>query len=411
MTKPLDDITVIEIDNWMAAPSAGAILSDLGAKVIKIEPLSGDPMRNMGRPAKIEGDLKGHDFQFDVDNRGKQSILLDLTKDDALVIVKKLCAKAEIFMCNLLAKRQEKFGLDPVSLSKVNPRIVHATLTGYGTQGPDAWRPGYDVTAFFGRSGMFDAMREGNDGIVPMARTAQGDHTTGLALTGAILAALRQAEKTGTYQAVETSLFETAVWTQATDYSITAVDQAPLRKRARADQLSATANRYPCGDGSWIVFNMPEPFWWPRFADALGKPEWKEDKRFLEGRDRYKNMNALVPLIDAVLMTKSRDEWGIIMDEHGIIWAPVLGLHEVVNDPQAEAINLFPTLALEGVGRYRTVRIPMNFHTFDALPSEPAPTPGQHTHEVLSELGYASSEINALAESGVLSWPGSFGTK
>ncbi|MBT5701908.1 MAG: CoA transferase, partial [Gammaproteobacteria bacterium] len=216
MTKPLDDITVIEIDIWMAAPSAGAILADLGAKVIKIEPLSGDPMRGMGRPAKIEGDIKDYDFQFDVDNRGKQSIQLDLTKDDALEIVKKLCAKSEIFMCNLLAKRQEKFGLDPVSLSKVNPRIVHATLTGYGTQGPDAWRPGYDVTAFFGRSGMYDAMREGSNGIVPMARTAQGDHTTGLAMTGAILAALRQAEKTGQYQAVETSLFETAVWTQAT---------------------------------------------------------------------------------------------------------------------------------------------------------------------------------------------------
>ena len=402
MTKPLDDITVIEIANWMAAPSAGAILADLGAKVIKIEPLSGDPMRDRGRPAKIEGDIKDHDFQFDVDNRGKQSIQLDLTNDDALKIVKKLCAKSEIFMCNLLAKRQEKFGLDPVSLSKVNPRIVHATLTGYGTQGPDAWRPGYDVTAFFGRSGMYDAMREGSDGIVPMARTAQGDHTTGLAMTGAILAALRQAEKTGQYQAVETSLFETAVWTQATDYSITAVDRAPLRKRAREEQLSATANRYPCGDGSWIVFNMPEPFWWPRFADALGKPEWKDDERFLEGRDRYRNMTTLVPMIDEVLITRSRDEWGAIMDEHGIIWAPVLGLHEVVSDPQAEAINLFPKMELEGVGSYRTVRIPMNFHTFDALPSVPAPTAGQHTQEVLSELGYSASEITALAERGVL---------
>ena len=402
MTKPLDDITVIEIDNWMAAPSAGAILADLGAKVIKIEPLSGDPMRGMGRPAKIEGDIKDYDFQFDVDNRGKQSIQLDLTKDDALEIVKKLCAKSEIFMCNLLAKRQEKFGLDPVSLSKVNPRIVHATLTGYGTQGPDAWRPGYDVTAFFGRSGMYDAMREGSDGIVPMARTAQGDHTAGLAMTSAILAALRQAEKTGQYQAVETSLFETAVWTQATDYSITAVDRAPLRKRAREEQLSATANRYPCGDGSWIVFNMPEPFWWPRFAAALGKPEWKDDERFMEGRDRYRNMTTLVPMIDEVLMSRSRDEWGVIMDEHGIIWAPVLGLHEVVSDPQAEAINLFPRMELEGVGSYRTVRIPMNFHTLDALPSVPAPTAGQHTQEVLSGLGYSTPEITALAARGVL---------
>ena len=402
VTKPLDDITVIEIDNWMAAPSAGAILADLGAKVIKIEPLSGDPMRGMGRPAKIEGKIKDHDFQFDVDNRGKKSIQLDLTKDDALEIVKKLCAKSEVFMCNLLAKRQEKFGLDPASLSKINPRIVHATLTGYGTQGPDAWRPGYDVTAFFGRSGMYDAMREGDEGIVPMARTAQGDHTTGLAMAAAIMAALRQAEKTGKYQSVETSLFETAVWTQATDYSITAVDNAPLRKRARAEQLSATANRYPCGDGSWIVFNMPEPFWWPRFADALGKPEWKDDERFLEGRDRYKNMSTLVPMIDEILMTKSRDQWGQIMDQHGIIWGPVLGLHEVVKDPQADAINLFPKMEVEGVGDYRTVRIPMNFHTFNALPSEPAPTSGQHTKKILLELGYSSSEINVFTKNEIV---------
>ena len=399
MTKPLDDITIIEIDNWMAAPSAAAILSDLGARVIKIEPLSGDPMRNMTRPPKIEGDLKEHDFQFDIDNRGKQSILLDLTQESAVDIVKKLCASADIFLCNLLAKRQQKFGLDPESLLSVNPKLVHATLTGYGTTGPEAWRPGYDVTAFFGRSGLYDSMREGDEGVVPMARPAQGDHTTGLALVGAILAALRQAERTGEGQVVETSLFEAAVWTQATDFSVTAVDHAPVRRRAREQQLSATANRYPCGDGSWIVFNMPEPFWWPRFADALGKPEWKDDERFIEGRDRYRNMGVLLPMIDEVLMTRSRDEWGKIMDEHGIIWGPVQGIHEVVSDPQAEAINLFPEIELEGKGSYRTVRIPMRFGKFDALPEGPAPTPGQHTETVLRELGLSDDEISTLKAS------------
>lgn len=403
MTKPLDDITVIEIDSWMAAPSAAAILADLGARVIKIEPISGDPMRDMGRTPKIEDDIKSHDFQFDVDNRGKESILLDLTQPEAIDIVTTLCASADVFLCNLLAKRQEKFGLDPESLFRCNPKIVHATLTGYGTTGPDAWRPGYDVTAFFGRSGLYDAMREGPDGIVPMARPAQGDHTTGLALVGAVLAALRQAERTGEGQVVETSLYETAVWTQATDYAVTTIDQQPLRKRAREDQLSPTANRYPCGDGNWIVFNMPEPFWWPRFADALGKPEWKDDPRFAEARDRYRNMQQLVPMIDDILMTKSRDDWGAIMDEHGIIWGPVLGLDEVTKDPQAEAINLFPEIELEGHGRYRTVRIPMNFRNFDALPSKPSPRPGQHTSEVLQGLGFSSEQIAELEEKKIIS--------
>lgn len=399
MTKPLDDITVIEIDNWMAAPSAAAILSDLGARVIKIEPLTGDPMRNMGRTPKIDSGLKEHDFQFDIDNRGKQSVLLDLTQDSAIEVVNKLCATADVFLCNLLAKRQAKFHLDPESLFKSNPKLVHATLTGYGTTGPEAWRPGYDVTAFFGRSGLYDGMREGDDGIVPMARAAQGDHTTGLALVGAILAALRQAERTGEGQVVETSLFETAVWTQATDFSVTAVDQAPLRKRARDEQLSPTANRYPCGDGAWIVFNMPEPFWWPRFADALGKPEWKTDERFIEGRDRYRNMNVLVPMIDEVLLSKSQQEWGKIMDEHGIIWAPVQAVHEVTSDPQAQAINLFPEIALQDKGNYRTVRIPMRFGGFDALPSSPSPTPGEHTDLILKEIGLSDDEIASLKSS------------
>jgi crotonobetainyl-CoA:carnitine CoA-transferase CaiB-like acyl-CoA transferase len=399
VTKPLDDITVIEIDNWMASPSAAAILSDLGATVIKIEPLTGDPMRGMGRPLKIETPVTGHDFQFDVDNRGKQSILVDLTQEEGQTIVKKLCEKADIFMCNLLAKRQIKYGLDHASLKAVNPKIVHATLTGYGTMGPDAWRPGYDVTAFFGRSGLYDAMREGPDGIVPMARPAQGDHTTGLAFFGAIMAALRQAEKTGESQAVETSLFETAVWTQATDYSATAVDNAPTRKRAREEQLSATANRYPCGDGNWIVFNMPEPFWWPRFCTALGRPEWKDDERFVDGGGRYRHMHLLVPMIDEILSAKPRDEWGALMDEHGIIWGPVLGLHEVAQDPQAEAINLFPEIEIEGKGSYRTVRIPMNFHTFDALPTTPSPQAGEHTRSVLEAVGYSADDLDRLESS------------
>ena len=403
MSKPLDDITVIEIDNWMAAPSAAAILADLGATVIKVEPHSGDPMRDMGRPPKMDDPIKEHDFQFDVDNRGKQSIRVDITKTKGVEIVKSLVKNANVFLCNLLAARQEKYTLDPESLLAINPKLVHATLTGYGTTGPDAWRPGYDVTAFFGRSGLYDAMREGDDGLVPMARPAQGDHTTGLALVGAVLAAIRQVDRTGEGQVVETSLYETAVWTQATDYAVTAVDQAPVRKRARDEQLSATANRFPCGDGKWIVLNMPEPFWWPRLCEALGKPEWVEEPRYKEARDRYRAMATLLPELDAVFAERSRDEWGEIFDQHRIVWGPVLGLHEVVTDEQAEAINLFPKMEIPGVGEYRTLRIPMNFHTIDVLPSKPAPEAGADTDKVLTELGLSEAQITELKDEKVVS--------
>ncbi len=403
MSSPLDDVRVIEIDSWMAAPSAGAILADMGADVIKVEPLTGDPMRGTSRPAKIDGALKGYDFQFDVDNRGKRSIAVDLGSEAGAELVRTLCRGADIFLCNLLAERQERFGLNAERLWAVNPTLVHATLTGYGTEGPEAWRPGYDVTAFFGRSGLYDAMREGADGDVPMARPAQGDHTTGLALVSGILAALRMAERSGEGQAIETSLFEAAVWSQATDYGITAVDRAPVRRRARAQMIVPTANRYPCGDGNWIVFNMPEEAAWTRLCQAIGLEYLLEDERLQTVKGRFDNMEELVGLVDGALSVRGRDEWGKIFDEHRIIWGPVLALHEVASDPQAEAINLFPTISHPELGDYRTVRIPMRISGAEIAPRGPAPTVGQHTRSVLADSGLTDDAIDALIENGAVS--------
>ena len=406
MTAPLDDVVVVEIDNWMAAPSAGAILSDLGARVIKIEPITGDPMRGMSRPIKrndISDDLRGYDFQFDVDNRGKESIAVALDQPEGIALVKKLVAKANIFMCNLLAIRQQKFGLDPESLFAVRPDLVHATLTGYGTTGPDAARPGYDVTAFFGRSGLYDAQREGDDGVVPMARPAQGDHTTGLAMVGAILAALRAAERTQQGQAVETSLYETAVWTQASDYAVTAIDHAPVRKRARKELLAITANRFPCGDGKWVVFNMlPDKAYWPRMCQAIEVEELIDDERFADSSLRYRNMPELIDLIDAALAKCSRDEWGEIFDKAGLIWGPVLALHEVPQDSHAQQLGMFPKIQHPQIGDYSTVNIPMRFANTDVAPRGPAPQVGQHTQALLAELGIADEDAAKLTAAGTV---------
>lgn len=403
MNAPLDDVTVVEIDNWMAAPSAGAILADLGATVIKIEPLGGDPMRGMGRPPKLEdGPAKAYDYGFDVDNRGKRSVAVDLTRPEGQEVVRRLVSGADIFLCNLLPGRQHKYGLDATTLHRYAPRLVHATLTGYGTEGPEAWRPGYDVTAFFGRSGLYDAMREGPDGFVPMARPAQGDHTTGLALLSAILAALRLAERTGEGQVVETSLFETAVWTQATDFAVTAVDRAPVRRRTRHEQISATANRYPCGDGKWIVINMPAPSAWPKFCRAIGREAWVEDPRFQDLKGRFQHMREIVDGIDAALAAKSRDEWGRIFDEAGLIWGPVLTLDEVASDPQAEAVGLFPELEHPERGRYRTVAAPLRIRDADVGPRGPSPAVGQHTDEVLRHAGFTTQDLEALRAAGAV---------
>ncbi len=402
MAAPLDDVIVIEIDNWMAAPSAAAALADLGANVIKIEPLGGDPMRELGRPAKIDGPMKGYDFQFDVDNRGKRSIAVALDTPEGAALVRRLCRTAHVFLCNLIQPRQEKFGLDPASLFAENPRLVHATLTGYGTTGPEAWRPGYDVTAFFGRSGLYDAMREGDDGTVPMARPAQGDHTTGLALLGAVLAALRMAERTGEGQIVETSLFETAIWTQASDFAVTAVDHAPVRRRARHQLITATANRYPCGDGRWLVMNMPEESAWPRLCKVIGLEHLLDEPRLATQKQRFDNMAEVVAAVDAALSTKSRDEWGVLFDAAGLIWGPVLSLNEVAGDAQANSLGLFPTIEHPERGEYRTVRSPMRFATADVGPRGPSPTIGQHTREVLAAAGFDATAIDDLVARGVV---------
>ena len=402
MNAPLEDIKVLEVDNYMAAPSAAAILADMGADVLKIEPIAGDPMRGLSRPLRVESNFAGYDLQFDVDNRGKRSAAIALDKPEGQALAQRLAQDADVFLCNLLAQRQRRFGLDPQTLFAIKPNLVHATLTGYGTTGPDAWRPGYDVTAFFGRSGLSDIMREGEDGVVPRAGTAQGDHTTGLTLVAAILAALRLAEKTGEGQVVETSLYETAVWTQASDISVTAVDKAPVRRRARHEVLTPMANRYPCGDGKWVVLNMLDSGAWERLCRAIGRDDWLADERYVTGRDRYRHMRELVDGVDATLSAKTRDEWGVIFDEHGVIWGPVLGLHEVVDDPHANAIGLFPELEHPELGTYRTVNAPMRFKSADVRPRGPAPTTGEHTEQVLREAGLSQAEIQELIKQGVV---------
>jgi crotonobetainyl-CoA:carnitine CoA-transferase CaiB-like acyl-CoA transferase len=402
MESPLEGITVIEVDNFVAAPSAAAILADLGARVIKIEPLTGDPWRGLSRPTKnddLSEALQKMDLQFDVDNRGKESIAVALDQPEGADLVRKLIAKADIFMCNLLIHRQEKFGLDPETLLELRPNLVHATLTGYGTSGPDALRPGYDVTAFFGRSGLYDALREGEDGMVPMARPAQGDHTTGLAFVGAILAALRLAEKTGEGQVVETSLYETAVWTQASDYAVTAVDHAPVRRRTRKELFAITGNRFPCGDGKWVVFNMiPDTAYWAPMCRAIGIEALIDDERFIDSRARYRNMAKLIDLLDTALAKKSRDDWGSIFDKAGLIWGPVLGLHEVAQDPHAIELGMFPEMEHREAGVYRTVNIPMRFARTQVKPRSPAPDIGEHTESVLAEFGFSEEEINRMSE-------------
>lgn len=401
MVAPLSGVRVVEATSWVAAPSAGAIMADMGADVIKVEPPRGDAMRGLLRPAKVDGPLGEVDFPFTVDNRGKRSVAIALNTEDGGDVMRRLISDADVFLCNLLPERQARYGLDAETLLAENPRLVHATLTGYGLEGPDADRPGYDVTTFFGRGAITDSLTDPG-AVAPHPRPAQGDHATGLAMFGAILAALRVVEKTGEGQIVDVNLLATAAWTMGSDLAAVLVDGRQPSKRDRHHLITPLANRFKCKEDRWIIFNMPEPSWWPDFCAAIDREDLLADERFESPKDRFDNMPELIDLLDEVMATKTMHEWGEIFDEHDLIWGPASTMKELTEDPQAEAAGIFPTITHPD-GEFRTVGAPMSISGADVAPSGPAPTVGQHTREVLADAGLGADEIDALVSSGAVS--------
>jgi crotonobetainyl-CoA:carnitine CoA-transferase CaiB-like acyl-CoA transferase len=402
VVAPLAGIRVVEVANWMAAPGAAALMADMGADVVKVEPLRGDAMRGATRqPAVPEGEPP-IDAAFQMDNRGKRGIAVAINEPRGADLVRRLAGSADVFLCNLLPSRQTKYGLDAVTLHRLNPRLVHATLTGYGPTGPDAARPGYDLTAYFGRGAVLDAMSEPANPAPPRLRPAQGDHTAALALFGGVLAALRVVEATGEGQVVDVSLLAAAAWTMSSDLSATLVDGVTPTPQGRVARPHALHGGFRCADGRWILLFMPEPRWWPPFCEAVGHPEWVDDERFAGWADRARNMPEVTRLMDEAFADRPLAEWGALFDERGFIWGPASTVSEFAADEQAAADGLFPEV-VDGTGRrFRTVRPPMRLQGSEVAARGAAPEVGQHTTAVLTELGVSADDLAALVHDGVI---------
>ena len=404
MTSPLDGIRVLEIASFAAAPTAAAIMADLGAEVIKVEAIGGDPIRGLMKQAKVaEGAPKiDHPFQFI--NRGKKSIELNLDDPAGVEVAHRLAAVSDVVILNLLPERRRRFQVDVDQLHEIKPDLVIGLLSGYGEEGEEINRPGYDMTAFFARSGLTGGMVPPG-GTPPKPRPGQGDHTTSMALFGGLMAALRGRDQTGEGQVVESSLLRTAAFTIGIDLSTAVIDGDPNPDRPRDRGISAMLEAFECSDGRWIQMAMPaRKGAWEKFCRAIEREDLLENEDYSTGRLRYRNMPPLMATLDETFGSKPADYWAERLDAENCIWAPVNDAASAAVDPQVRATGTFQPIEHPVVGTFDTVGAPFRMRGNDEVgPRGPAPEQGEHTREILSDLlGYGSDDIDQLLDGGVV---------
>ena len=403
MVAPLEGIRVVEVANWLAAPSAAALMADLGADVVKVENPVGDAWRaTLMRGQKADFDPQTDvDAPFELDNRGKRGVALSLERPGASDVVKRMVAEADIFITNLTAPRIARYDLSRESLQTINPRLIYVVLTGYGTRGPDNAKTAFDYSAFWSRSGIMSLI--GEPGGPPMpCRPGQGDHATALNLLSGTLAALRLRDLTDEGQYVEVTLQRTGAWTIGSDVSAVLITEQQPQRIDRVQPGNPLFNSYETADGRWLMLVMPtgDRYWRPA-CRALDREDLSADERYATLLGRAEHTAELTSEIAATLRSRTLEEWIPRLDAEALTWAPVAELPELIEDPQMEEMNAWSVI--EGSeGRFRTLNTPFEIEGADVGPRGPAPKTGEHTHDVLREIGLSDEEIAGLAASGAL---------
>lgn len=393
----LEGLRVVEYATYVAAPGAGGIMADWGAEVIKVEPPGGDPIRQFFASVGVEEERNP---VFDLDNRGKRSIVLDTAQTSARDALLRLVDSADVFLTNVRPGGLKRGGLDHEALLKRNPRLVYATLTGYGLEGPDADRPGMDSAAFWARSGLAAMFRpKGGDPV--QLRTAVGDHVASLAIVAGVLAALRERDATGKGRLIDASLLRVAHYVGGSDFSIQHVRGRIASNRPRKDTPNPLINYFKTGDERWIsLLTRQGERDWPKLARALKVEHLIEDARFAKARGRRENGAALVELLDAAFAARPLREIAAALDAEEMIWSPVLTPAEAIADPQALAAGCVVQTPLHDGGTMPAPAGPIRFPGADDGPKGPSPRAGEHTRAVLEGAGYSTAEIDAMLKSG-----------
>ena len=398
MTGPLAGVRVVELGVWVAGPAAGGILADWGADVVKIEPRAGDPARQF--QTMLGGDVPFNP-PFELDNRSKRSIVVDLAGPSGRALALELLERADVFVTNIRLDALERLGLDAPTVHAQAPRLVYAIITGYGLAGAERDRAAYDIGAFWARSGLVGLLTAPG-GEPPFQRGGMGDHGAGMTLAAGICAALVARARTGQGQVVATSLLRHGMYTIGFDLNTALRFGQPIGTPTRATMTNPAINSYRDRDGRWFwLIGLEGDRHWPDLCRAVERPEWIDDERFATARARRSNVRELIPLLDAVFATRTREEWGERLDRENMWWAPVQTTDEVLGDPQAWAGGGFVEVS-DGDGTATMINTPVDFVGTPARPRAMPPTLGQHTDEVLAELGRDADAIAALRAADVV---------
>ncbi len=396
---PMEGIKVVEVGMWVAGPAAAGILGDWGAEVIKIEPPVGDPMRGV---LSMLGDAEGVNPPFELDNRNKRSIGLDLSVPEARDVAASLVDEADVFVTNARPAALARAGLDYEKVSARNARIVYAHITGYGVAGDERDRAAFDVGAFWSRAGVAAALVP-KGAPLPYQRGGMGDHMAAVAAAGAVSAALFARERSGEGQLVSVSLLRVGMYMLGWDINMAVRLGMPTVPMTITAPPNPMISAYTAGDGRrfWLLGLQGDRLW-PDLLRAIERTEWAADERYATLAARFANSAALVRELEAVFSTRTLGEWAEVFDREDVWWAPVQHADEVVTDPLARAAGGFVTVPLDGDRPIDMVATPVDFLGTPWSPRGTAPEFAQHTEEVLLELGHSWDRITELKELGAI---------
>ncbi|MBL8555744.1 MAG: CoA transferase [Phenylobacterium sp.] len=386
------DLLVIDCASFIAGPAAATVLSDYGARVIKVEPpVIGDAYRNLFRLRGTPDDI---DYFWALDSRNKESLALDLRRPEAQAVLQTLVKQADVFITNTPFPARERLGIRAQDLMHLNRRLIYASLSPYGEHGPERDRTGFDATVWWARSGLMDMVRANPQAEHGVSMPGMGDHPTAMAMYGAIVTALYKRQMTGEGSEVSTSLLANGLWAngcqvQAALCGYELMERPPRGARGALNEIYATA------DGRHFIIASTNPARdWPLLAKAVGHAEWLEDPLFATPEARLMNGPELVRRFDALFAAQPYAHWAQALSDGDVTFGIVGTIYDHFSDGQIEANGLFP----EFEGHWlRTVDSPFQIEGESKFQPRMAPGIGEHTRALLAEFGCSAAEIEALA--------------